>query len=1006
MENSRDEDLEITSVGSLYHGQWDKKYWSSSRLFGFRNPFVQRLLRELAVDVNRAPERCSLSPKLYDSGLQSDHKDAANAVNNESLRQSGCELEKDGKYGAVQQATSVDEGQCHPMLANNKLPEEVEHSDCVVEKHVISQEESKYYRDFRFPSVENIPYSAGHREGSPREIKDSLQEVSSSPSSSNPGSDKMDLDSEGQELAKFMMACLLPQAIPLLKKTYVRRKYRRENHEADFEQKVGDFHLTGDISQGEFEANNIVQRSEEKMSGKNDSGTSVQDSSECKKTTVKPSDNYCLPNNEQSSERSNEVKYVIPDSLEDDPSVFNVRANKSSPADYCETIHGYPNEIKQNFEPSKLPFSIKEGVVEPSNLESCEYNGVVKPFNELEKGDLFLSDSLLAGLEEEFNGDSAGDKNEISYWELNYQRTDCADHILSINPASHEHDSLQHLCNDKNSFRKDLSVPPPEGNCKPTGNDITEQYANDLLPCSEYTSLDEREFSRITNSGRMLDKSQDDLESSIQHKLVNFDVPNVPEFTDVCAGNLHQMKRNVPEQSRKCALKEFSCPDAKQLADMATDNDHKDLCHDKPCKRSHFDELSSHDAESLAALDRSMELVGCFLHPSSILSISLSSNDHSLQISVLCGLLEDSAKSLYIYVVPLQEQSGICPSFTGYTSLMLPPLEGPFKGNLTFERAGLQFTPDGHSLILLNSIKVPYCRKHSVACLCPMCKLDQCDDNAVKIVRVNFGYVSPLIKLTTDEKVCCILVCEPNWLIAVQESGKLHVWTMNLEWSTNSEEYVLPSFDDLPCPMLELKRVTNANSLVIGHNGIGGFGLWDISKRACLASFSAPGNIVFQIIPVGFCSLQNYGILFTNNNEEESLKEMMAKDLSKEAAEIPVLISSGEDAAVWLMVSAASVTEVQHDLQVKDHSIRWWRLALLAKNLVFMGSMLDPRASVVAASAEYGFVGTFDGLLYKWELSTGRKYADMCCFKCGSVPCIGVDARSDEVAFIRYLSID
>lgn len=60
----------------------------------------------------------------------------------------------------------------------------------------------------------------------------------------------MDLDSEGQELAKFMMACLLPQAIPLLKKTYVRRKYRCENHESDFEQKVGDFHLTGDISQG------------------------------------------------------------------------------------------------------------------------------------------------------------------------------------------------------------------------------------------------------------------------------------------------------------------------------------------------------------------------------------------------------------------------------------------------------------------------------------------------------------------------------------------------------------------------------------------------------------------------------------------------------------------------------------------------------------------------------------------------------------------------------------
>lgn len=53
----------------------------------------------------------------------------------------------------------------------------------------------------------------------------------------------------------------------------------------------------------------------------------------------------------------------------------------------------------------------------------------------------------------------------------------------------------------------------------------------------------------------------------------------------------------------------------------------------------------------------------------------------------------------------------------------------------------------------------------------------------------------------------------------------LHIFLVTA-YSTNSEEYVLPSFDDLPCPMLELKRVTNANSLVIGHNGIGGFGLW------------------------------------------------------------------------------------------------------------------------------------------------------------------------------------
>jgi hypothetical protein len=36
---------------------------------------------------------------------------------------------------------------------------------------------------------------------------------------------------------------------------------------------------------------------------------------------------------------------------------------------------------------------------------------------------------------------------------------------------------------------------------------------------------------------------------------------------------------------------------------------------------------------------------------------------------------------------------------------------------------------------------------------------------------------------------------------------------------------------------------------------------------------------------------------------------------------------------------------------------------------------------VVDASTDYGFAGTLDGLLYKWELVSGRKAASMDCSK-------------------------
>ncbi|GJN11933.1 hypothetical protein PR202_ga30171 [Eleusine coracana subsp. coracana] len=55
-------------------------------------------------------------------------------------------------------------------------------------------------------------------------------------------------------------------------------------------------------------------------------------------------------------------------------------------------------------------------------------------------------------------------------------------------------------------------------------------------------------------------------------------------------------------------------------------------------------------------------------------------------------------------------------------------------------------------------------------------------------------------------------------------------------------------------------------------------------------------------------------------------------------------------------------------------------------------------ASAVDTSGNFGFAGTYGGLLYMWELSSGRKLAGTQCIDDGRVSCIGVDAESGAVA--------
>lgn len=67
-------------------------------------------------------------------------------------------------------------------------------------------------------------------------------------------------------------------------------------------------------------------------------------------------------------------------------------------------------------------------------------------------------------------------------------------------------------------------------------------------------------------------------------------------------------------------------------------------------------------------------------------------------------------------------------------------------------------------------------------CLCSACTSDGFEKNAVKIVILYSGYASLVTRLKTAQDVCSLLVCEPNFLLAAEEGGKLKLWVMNSGW--------------------------------------------------------------------------------------------------------------------------------------------------------------------------------------------------------------------------------
>ncbi|XP_042501925.1 uncharacterized protein LOC122079475 isoform X2 [Macadamia integrifolia] len=396
-------------------------------------------------------------------------------------------------------------------------------------------------------------------------------------------------------------------------------------------------------------------------------------------------------------------------------------------------------------------------------------------------------------------------------------------------------------------------------------------------------------------------------------------------------------------------------------------------------------------------------LVGCYVHPSPVLSVLYSNKGDDINICVLCGHLVDSVRTIFIYKVPIKEPIRGYPSFLAYSSIVLPILEDSFGRKVALERYGFQFTPDGQCLVFLNGIKAPCCREQRIHCLCSACTSQSFEENAVKVVAVKLGYVSVVAKLKAIENIQCILVCGNSHLVSVGESGTLHVWIMNSEWSEQVEEFSLQSFDCASPGVMELKRISKCGSLIVGHNGFGDFGLWDISKRTLLSRFSSPNSSIFQFIPVGLFNWPQRGFNTANTDMEEQVREIMAAMevwFSGAGEDHISLLLNGEDIAIWLIVLTDSNPEVQQDDRSKGSQTTpggCWRLVLLVNNIVIFGSPLDPRASAADALFGRGIIGTRDGLVYVWELSTGAKLSDLHHVK-GGVSLIAADSGSGVFA--------
>ncbi|KAF0921328.1 hypothetical protein E2562_003128 [Oryza meyeriana var. granulata] len=968
-------------------------------LFGFKNASIQRLLRELIVRSTGAIELKMPHPVTSDADSPLTHKVEADV--SDGYEDLPVCLDKTGGTAKRSMRPSQEEG-----TAKRVHYQDISTSadNCNNELDIAADEGSNKLQDVtgsRCTSslLEEIPCNSKHTlvdDNLGEFVADSPEHVGLS-SSSYLSSQMSDLESAEREVAKSMMTILLPQAVPLLKKTH--RKKKKVKHKKKEEYTI----LTRTAS------------TENPSAGCR--GGAVH-TSICEGINVKTSQTYshgkslcemvkdCCDNDDgmidEPAFKTDDIA-VVADSFEGDEQVWRDNTSKSMGAHH----HQYDDACsKESYEYSKLPedhdgLSERQmGIDDGTNTPDVIYDH--------EKGQYVLSEALLACLEEEF-----GEKDNS--YPANYNQSDVArtqDGQQFEDPRSGiNNDSLVSIdVSNKNNFRSGLIDGYAQASAKSrTGISSDGESLTNFLqnPVHSNAHNNSEKMSGKFDDTEFVDKfvSFESLGTGNQSKYGTKRVNTIavwPVDVGTKTGKNHPLEEQKECQTgcrsgNENTMVSIGC--GINICGRVPPKNEDNACHEHALPDiNHLNGSScKHEETSPRASNLHLDLMGCYLHPMPVLSIILNTkNNSSLLIYVLCGFLESCQRFLYVYNIIPKDQQETAPYFVSYTPLLLSSVEQSCTGNLPFERSGLQFTPDGQFLVLFGSIRMPFCRRQSIDCSCSLCKLDQCEDNCLKIVSVNLGYVSLLTKLMACGTLSCILIYEPNYIVTVEDGRKLHIWMMAAGWRIISEEYVIPSFGNVGHSILELRRIPKSSNLIIGHDGVGSFCLWDISKRTLLTTFTAPGIIVFQILPVISCSLQEDIILASVSDTERRLREITVSGVSRKADKESIP-SPGKDTAIWILISSASVAEYQSDLRAKEHNARW-RLALLANKTVFMGSILDPRATTVDACGNHGFTGTHGGLLYAWELSSGRKLAATQCFNRGRVSCVAVDAESGVVA--------
>ncbi|XP_062208252.1 uncharacterized protein LOC133909716 isoform X3 [Phragmites australis] len=1044
-------------------------------LFGFKNASVQRLLRELIIDSTGAVVLNLPCPVTSDAASPSTNKDAADVSDAEDLP--GC-LDKTGGTAKRSMKPSQMEGASKRVHYQDSFASVDNCSESAQananEGGPASKARLQDVSESRclLPLLEEIPDNSKHtlvddNLGEPP--PSSSQQVGFSSGYSYLSSENSDLESAEKEVAKSMMSILLPQAIPLLKKSNKKKNKQKKNNKFSASVRTASAHNPSDHGcQGVTVPTTIVGGT-----NRNSSETYVYGGSLC--DMVKHGSAHDDFTNDESVFKLDEMKDVVADSFEDDAQIWGANTSKPTGVHDHESDDACSREPNEN---SKVLDGKIAGYAEHFECQVGVHNSTITPdvVYDHEKGQYILSDSLLACLEEEFGGEDSSypanynqcnsdveqmqveqqfkdptncmkDGSSVSM-DLPYNKNidnglvdvcaqasarhgpavssigECLPNVLQAPVHSDEH-------NDTGKWSKfpvcSTLIGPTPSKAKSSLSLMRDEQHHTEVPA---VNQKENRFYDVNDKCRKFDDplaksmsscNSDDaefvdkyvaFESSGKGKYSNDGSKRVNTITAWPVGDRTKAGKGNPlGKVQEC---QAQCRNGNETTMMYVGCE-SNVCEHIPPKgehnifhhQPHHTLSSSNNTSGLVSKytetpargsDHHLEFVGCYLHPMPVLSIMLNTKKHSsLYICVLCGFLEGCQRFLYVYTITPKDQQDAPPCFVGYTPLLLPSLEQSSTGKFLFGRSGVQFTPDGQFLVLLSSIRIPFCRMQSIDCSCSVCKLDGFEDNSLKIVSVNFGYVSLVTKLIPCGTVSCILICEPNYIVAAEDSRNLHIWKMVTGWSRIYEEYVIPSLGNEGPSILELRRMSKSNSLIVGHDGAGSFSLWDISKRTLVATFTAPGNIVFQILPVGFCSLQEDIIRAPVDDLENRLREITVRDMSREKDRESFLMPPREDIAVWVLVSSASVAEYQHDLRAKEHNAQW-RLALLAKKRIFMGNILDPRATAVDASGNYGFAGTYEGLLYTWELSSGRKLASTQCINGGRVSCIAFDAKSGVVA--------